>query len=385
MTTRAKAPRPTGTPAPRRRAFTIVEVLVVVVIIVALVLIAIPAFSSMLYSNNRIQAEENLKSALSLARDAAVRSAQGEDSAAVFFFEPGGQVRVVACLKVGVAEEQTNGTAPFNVTRREVFVPVEGAQPIALPKNWTVRGWATSGQVDGEWYEGADGVERYPQGLPAWVFPESDFFDRDLGDRGRDGTFRQTFMVRFEGGTGLVSTASPHAVLVVSPRPSARARSAPDDLRLDLSQDITRTVRRILADRVSPGLTTPAERQALLGVLSGDVVMAKPVPQLALVDESRLAAALGVRLDRVTGSLYRDEPFPRFVGEGAGGGGGGNNGAGTVTAERIRRWIEGDTNFNGQYGPADRADDPIAKVFVLDRFIGSAQAVALQPPQGVIP
>lgn len=363
-----------------RKAFTLVEMLVVITIIVILVIIAVPAFQAMLYSNNRIQAEEAFKGGLTLGRDSAIRGGQGQDALAVFLFEPGLGMRIVACQKVGVFSDTDRSSGAMGRTvQREVFVPIQSLQPVSMPRNWSVRGYAPAGWVDGGWYETQTGQVRYPQGQPAWVFPENAFFDANLATPATDGLNRQTFMVRFEGGSGRVSVSDPQAVLVVYPRESSRGRNSVNaDLRLDLSKDLIRTVRRIMSDRLAA--TSDVARRALIGEISGDCILAKPVTQLSLYDEAKLAGALGVRIDAATGCIYAAGTTPRFV----------ESDGQAITGRRIQQWIEGDTNFDGEYtaGLSQTTlpvDEPQARVFTLDRYLGTAQQVGLAVPQGVSP
>ena len=368
----------------RSAAFTLVEMLVVVTIIIILVLIAVPAFQAMIYSNGRIQAEEGLKAGLALGRDAAVRGGDGEDAAAVFIYEPGSGIKIVACRRVGTIEDiDLNRTGPERFVQRDVFVPISTFEPVSLPRIWTVRGYAGSGQIDAGWYEDAGGNPRYPVGAPSWVFPETGFFDTDFNNTAADGLNRQTFMVRFAGGTGAVTTASPEAALVVYPRDSRfnRLATISPDLRLDTSKDKVRTVRRIMADRIS--IASETQRRGLLGEVSGDCLLVKSVTQLALMDETKLASALGVRVSPVTNCIYEASKRPEFVVGTASGSGP------AVTAERINRWVQGDTSLDGIYTAGREQfpgiDEPLAKVFVLDRFLGSVQQVVLQPAPGYIP
>ena len=388
--TRPARTAPRGARPPWRSAFTLVEMLVVVTIIIIIILIAVPAFQAMLYSNSRIQAEEGMKTGLALGRDAAIRAGQGQDAAAVFIYEPGSGLKIVACQKIGTIEDiDLNRSGPAQFVQREVFVPVTAFEPVSLPRNWVVRGYATAGAVDASWYETSSGLTRYTQGASAWVFPETGFFDADLTGQASDAYNRQTFMVRFEGGTGAVSPAAPHAALVIYPRDSRLNRTAnpviatTPALRLDTAQDILRTAQRIMTDRLT--VTTEADRRKLLGEQSGDCILVKPVTQLALHDETRLAAALGIRINPVTGCIYAGGKSPLFVQPTTTGGS-----SQPVTGQRIGQWIEGDTNFDGQFvfgsETNGRIDEPQAKLYILNRFLGTARQIALQPGQnGVTP
>ncbi|MCW5766416.1 MAG: prepilin-type N-terminal cleavage/methylation domain-containing protein [Phycisphaeraceae bacterium] len=359
MTDRARAPR---------HAFTLVELLVVIAIIVLLIVLALPAFSSMVYSQQSSAAESRLASAVAAARDAAVRSGTGQDAAAVFFFEPGGNTTVIACLKVGTLLDRVGG----NDVLRDVFVPLDTVEPIELPRGWMVRAYAPQSALGvEEWYDAGGGPLRYPATGPAWVFPETGFYDLSAADAGRD---RQSFMIRFEGGTGSVLAGVPDPVLVVSPRPSDAQRPTSTNLewrRPDRASDLRRWAVRILTDRRN---LTDQERRAIIGGQSSDVVLARGTTMIALYDERRMAAALGVRTDPISGSLYEIDPgefdagrqgvVPRFV-TGIPG-----------NAASMSRWIEGYANPTA--ADATRADNPEARIFTIDRVLGVLRPVQVQ-------
>ena len=67
----------------RRLAFTLTELLVVIVIIVLILAIAVPAFTSIIYSQESSLAQTRLATAIRGARDAAVQSSGGAATAAV--------------------------------------------------------------------------------------------------------------------------------------------------------------------------------------------------------------------------------------------------------------------------------------------------------------
>src|SRR5690606_30124956 len=89
--------------------------------------------------------------------------------------------------------------------QREVFVRSERVEPITLPAGWAVSGRARANMIDQDWYEPSPGSggDRYPDtDRENWVYPETSFFDRSRPD---DGESRQTFMIRFAGGTGALT------------------------------------------------------------------------------------------------------------------------------------------------------------------------------------
>jgi hypothetical protein len=216
------------------------------------------------------------------------------------------------------------------------------------------------------------------------VFPETGFFDPNLSNAGRDGFNRQTFMVRFEAGTGRMTMSHTRSALVVSPRPSSENRGFGDAYRADIAPDLEQWVKRVLATTDLDGdprvsAADLAGRYALLGDGCGDTILVKAVSQIALHDDRALAGDLNVNVDRQTRTIYRmtqwdpatpgidpyRPQFPAFVQ--------GN----LVTSQNITRWIEGDTNHNGT--PLDAGDQPKARVFTIDRFSGQARPIALQP------
>lgn len=309
-----------------RRAFSMIEMVVVTLIITVLIVVALPAFSALIGVNAQAQAVEGVRSALTLARGAAVTSPSGRDTAAVFFFEPGGVVSVVACVRVGEFRDQSFESGSAVPVVREVFAPIVGPAVINLPRGFTVRGFVATGRLDDpsvsassrEWYRG----ERFGLTLNEgdWVFPETGFYKQNFDgglSSGDDGMDRSTFMVRYEAGTGRPRRGAASTVLVLAPRPSSTGRQdAPWDAhRLDLAESLERTFQRIADD----GAITEAERRQLIGTSSAsrrssDVVVAGPVTELAVMEEAALATGLGLRPDGFTGVLYRvfdDEPRNR--------------------------------------------------------------------------
>ena len=289
----------------RAGGFTLTELLVVISLIVLLLAVAVPAFSSMLYSNDRSLADNQLRIAMQNARDAAVRS-DGGDAAAVFLLPPNGKLRVVTCIRVGEINDRDNqGRSVI----RDVFVPVPLLQPIDLPKGWTVRGFAAPGAIVQDstgWYEGAHLIA----GEGNWVLPETGLFDSSVATSGRN---RQTFMVRFSAGTGAVAPRSAREVLVldIAPNQAFRAAGVWANYRLDQSTDVASMTRRILD--AGSGLSQ-ADQRALLGDESSDTVLCREVAQVSLQDERRVVSGLAGRgVNAATGTVYGRPGSPTAV------------------------------------------------------------------------
>jgi prepilin-type N-terminal cleavage/methylation domain-containing protein len=376
-----------------RRAFTITELLVVITLIVILVLIAVPSFSAMIYSSEESLAESQFRAALRAARDAAVRSNGAADGAAVFFFEPGGRLTILPCVKVGEMTDWVDSSAAnsgstdvADLTRREIFAAAPGFSAISLPKYWMVRGFApVNALLTQTWYESAHPPTNPPPptGTQAnsrdrqWVFPETAFFNIESRN---DGYERSTFMVRFRAGTGELVGASTAPALVFAPRSSSadRTTGAFATFRADRAEDPIRFVRQMLANGMPPaGGDSPAvARRRLIGRGSSDMVLARPVMQVALYNENRLADALGVRVDRTTDSLYAPPPLtnglpvftnylPAYIAV-----------TPAITLTRINQFIEGDTNADNT---VDADDKPEAKLFGIDRYSGALRRLEVQP------
>jgi prepilin-type N-terminal cleavage/methylation domain-containing protein len=345
-----------------RRGFTLVELLVVIGIFVLLLAIAVPAFSSIMRSSEESLAENSLKIGLSIARDAAARNPAGRDAAAVFFYDPETKhTSILAVTSVGVLLDTTLVPPPppisGNSITREVFVPVTGYEAVQLPRGWNVRGYAPPSTVDEDWYEDTYYNLR-TQGN--WLFPETDFLDVDRGD---DGQHRQTFMVRFEGGTGLVKSSDLSPVLVYSAVNGGQFRdsTAPwNTYRGDLAADTEKFVRSVMATPLST-LTLP-NRRKLVGNEASDTVLAKPVGQLAVYEEKRMLAALRIRPDPDTQTMYQDPeqmgtPMPAFVA----------SVSLPQTLNDVNGWIEGYDQAGGQ------AVDTDARIFGVQRYLGTLQ------------
>ncbi|HLO41865.1 MAG TPA: prepilin-type N-terminal cleavage/methylation domain-containing protein [Phycisphaerales bacterium] len=299
------------------RAFTLLELLVVIAIIGLLLAVTAPAVSSIIRSTEEASAKNQLDVAMSAARSAAITSEAGGDTAAVFFYRPGGRVWVGIFRKAG---ELKDVDMAGNQVVRDVFVPTS-QNPFSFPTGWMVRGLAPIGTLHDEngdrsgWYEQTLGNRKFEMtgtGGSAWwnwVYPETHFFNpkerTDDPAKGAQSTSsgacsRQTFMVRFEAGTGQVKTGDRRLALVIDPSPSNSFRTQlPYRLyRFNRGDDVGSVVRQILETREA-NLST-ADKRRLLGDQAVDTVLAQSVTELGLYREADLAAALGAA------SLNRD-------------------------------------------------------------------------------
>jgi prepilin-type N-terminal cleavage/methylation domain-containing protein len=367
----AAAPR-RGVVASVRRGFTLVEIIVVLTVISILVLLAVPAFTSLIASQEETAAEARLRAGVAVARDASIANALGEDTGAVFTYDPQGPIRIVAVTRIGSFIDTTLAVPAV----REVFVPIDGVEPVTLPGSWMVRAYAPVSAFDGEWYGvDASGTASvmYDNTTPNWVFPETGFFNHTVENDGRN---RQTFMIRFQGGTGQVVGSTPTAAVVLLPRPSDQNRTLPQDLWPNRASDFRRIGERLLKN---PSLDV--ELQTVLGGASSDVALVRPVQILALTDEVKLADAVGARLDRFSNSMYLIPPgnfatlalSPQFV-----------PAQGTQTAQFINRYIEGFDDLTPNGNAQLNAQRTGVKIFTIDRYGGElVRSVNFAPTTGL--
>ncbi len=382
-----------------RRGFTIIELLVVVTIITVVVLIALPRFTAMLYDQEERLAVDLLRAAMKTGRDTALRSAGDNDAAIVFFYRPasiqstvGGRLSMVPCVKVGtflddprrLSNSPVQNTTGVEGILREVFVAAESAEPMVLPRNWMVRGYAPPNTIEdpmnnaptapgADWYEAGTAGVRYLPAEGNWVFPETDFYNPTADRAGRN---RQSFMVRFKAGTGELVTTPIDPVIVIDVRPYYGGRDVNTTKRLFDAYDRAAFIEKLLRE-------AGVARQAILGrnnsnETASDRVLVRPVQHLALYDENKLAVALGVQLDRASGCLYRPPPAIQAANSPA-------NASDTpaflpgVDSIRINQWIEGDTNFSDRVEGADGRDEPLARLFSIDRYTGQLRQLEVQP------
>lgn len=294
------------------------ELLVVISLVVLLMAIAVPAVSSILRSTEQASARNQLDAALSTARSVAVTSESGQDTAAVFFFKPGGRLTIGVFRKAGEIQDVD---ANNNPTVRDIFVPT-GQQAFSLPPGWMVRGLAPIGTLHDPlsdpsgWYE-SESERQFEMGSGSgrpwwnWIFPETGFFDPKKAkdeSAGPGTSSRQTFMIRFESGTGMVKTGDRRMALVVEPSPSNAFRTQLPYryYRFNRGDDVATVVEQILKTRDSD--LSHTDKLKLLGDQASDTVLALGVTEIAMYREVDLAAALGARgLNRATGSLYGDD------------------------------------------------------------------------------
>ncbi len=259
-----------------------------------------------------------------------------------------------------------------------------------LPAGWSVRGYALSRMVDANWYERpttGGGAERYPTNEGSWVFPETGFFDHATQE---DAGARQTFMVRFEAGTGRAIAAGGQGAIVVLQRASGLERDqiAPANdpnnkdrwKRLDLATSARRWALRVIAAPAGgQGSLTPDERRRIIGDISGDTVLAKNVSSIAIYSEKRLADALGIRLNPITESVYFADADqqnsgqryqPRLIDPIA---------SDNAERRRINRWIEGwDLRADDRATAlTSRADTTTARVYFIPPVTGPLQPISL--------
>ncbi len=354
----------------RRRAFTLVELLVVITIFVLLLAIAVPSFSSLIYSSERAQAENQFVTGLTQARSAALTSESSGDTAAVFFFDNNGRLRIVTCVAVGSIPDGTN--VDGGPLMRDVFVPLANYPAVQLPRGWSVRGFAPVGAVDtgsdSGWYNQGKGSNRELSATTGnWVFPETAYFDPT---RGAEGDNRQTFMIRFQGGTGVLRSdvTTPAVVLDFSPSTSFRTGSPWSEYRFDSTDRPEVLVRRAVARAAADPTFRTGSLPKILGDLATDTVLTRAVSELALYDEKELAGAVGARgLNKATNSLY------------------GGTKANTVpTYPRIDQSLFG-SSFNASQlpqlindwilGVGEQTKPSDVRLYTIDRYSGQAREV----------
>lgn len=351
------------------RAFTLVELLVVITIFVLLLAIAVPSFSSLIYSSERAQAENQLVAGLNQARSAALTSESTGDSAAVFFFDNGGRLRIVTCVDVGDIPDQD---ASGNEVVRDVFVPVASYPVVQLPRGWSVRGFAPVGTVDlgsgSGWYDKTKGSNReFSSTTGNWVFPETAYYDPTKGNEGRD---RQTFMIRFQGGTGVLrgDVTVPAVVLDFSPATLFRNSAPWSDYRFDSTDRPEVLVRRAVARAAADATFKSSSLPKVLGDAATDTVLTRAITELALYDENELAGAIGARgVNNATNSIYggtkaNSVPTEPRIDQSLFG----SSFDAAMVPQRINDWILG-------VGEDTKPSD--VRLYTIDRYSGQAREV----------
>lgn len=322
----------------RARGFSLVELLVIISIMAVLAAAGIPAIRNMIYTSTGSMAESQLRFGLQAARDLAIRS-EGGDTAAVFVYEPGGRMQIIPMVYVGRILDTSDPRNPLPAAPglatayRDVFAPTALAEPMQLPSGWMIRGFAPPGSIfapganntgsnvpsNGWYYENAPvGNRRINLGTDNisgqankgnWIFPENGFFDPARTNSGENR--RNTFMIRFQAGSGRIIAASVTPAIVLLPRntidwndPAARpvlstATTPGDWRRPDYADNLPGWARSVI------GMSNSADISAMIGCRSVDVAQACNVNLLALYDEQRMAQTIGARgLNKVTGSIY---------------------------------------------------------------------------------
>jgi prepilin-type N-terminal cleavage/methylation domain-containing protein len=435
------------------RGFTLIELIAVVTLLLVVLGIAVPAFTGMINASQRSLAENSLRAGVTIARDLAVLN--GQDSGLLFVRESNGRTRLIPVVRVGTLRDAVrnqngntnfdpNDTLNFPTVERDVFAAVDYSSPMQLPKGWAVAGYADAGTIDrvisiggpsgtvmDGWYDseayGDDGMNLVTGATPDpvrdaghWLLPESDLYEKFMQGPGAtppsgasfqsqvsgadlERTPRQSFMLRFESGTGLLQRGGRPA-LVLDPRPSSLGRGeftgAARWLRADRIDDAQAWLNRVLttADVNSDGVvdaTDPSYRLWAAGNFSNDTVLAGTVSRLAIFEEDKLTGGLGASgLNRETGSLYlpiAEEgriafDMSLFA-----------DSAVITDPEDVRlgitRWIQGDTNFvevgfansdtdgdGSIYGDAETAnasaDQPVARIYFVHPGTGELTEVA---------
>lgn len=386
---------------PRRGiGFTLTELLVVITLLAIIVAVGLPSFGAMMNGSNRTLAIGQVKAALASARDAAIRSTDS-DSAAVFFFEPGGRVTIVPCVQVGTMEDvdpAAPGRYPSVSVRRDVFTRVTVNEPVQLPQGWMIRGYAGAEMLDAPgndsgWYPALNG-RFYDRRVGCWVFPETSFYDLDADSDSASGpgteALRQTFMVRFEHGTGNLVANRGIPAIVLSPRPSdqatgggvSRLAGTPAQTewrRVDRTSNAAMWAKRLLSRRVLPsgssgnGVVTAADLAGLVGNQSGDTVLAGSVDLIAVYDERSLASSLGARgVNRQSGCLYSwpaagasPSWYPPTIDSALFSG----NQSAQAIGQNIDAWMVGKLVLNGRQVESD------AVIYGFDRYTGQPREV----------
>ncbi|MEM8757970.1 MAG: prepilin-type N-terminal cleavage/methylation domain-containing protein [Planctomycetota bacterium] len=362
--------------APRRRGYSLLELLVVVVIAALLIGIAIPAFSAIVSSSRRSLAESKLQQAMYAARDAAAASVGGGDAAAVFLWDPDVGVQAIICRQVGTISDETDGE---RVTR-DVFVPASGFEPLQLPPNYGVRGFAVTTVFENGWYESLEDATGDPG---YWVFPETHAYPVTGGSM-EPGIARQTFMVRFNAGTGTLSRDSRQAVVIAPVADEDFANWAGPQLGMAgiddtvlTTDDVELWTRRVVSSRAAALIgdqSQPLQDRDLRGIVLGDrsphSVLASSVGEVALYLDREFSGGIGAQgVNRRTGNVYlpAGPTVTEALVDGALFGGDAGEARDPLEATRLgSRWIEGrltEADLGGR-----EPLEPTARIFAINPY-----------------
>jgi len=300
---------------------------------------------------------------------------------------------------------------------------VPGAATQQLADGMGVRGWVrpyAMSQTGGDgafaepfWYDselyGGNKPDEVAKQEGNWVAPESGYFDVNdsggfFGDEDEKQTPRQSFMMRFEGGSGRLDRSRPPA-LVVDARPVFRSASdysvmpvttgenavPPDWWRVEQAESVRAWARRVITVNTTNywGSDTADDialrRSELVGLYSNDTVICGTVGRLAMYRDRALALGIGASgVNQRTGTLYApfdpDDPGIRLDTDGVleTRRGGLETDLPTIR-EDINRWVNGDTNLSGEIAFGDAAvddendfgvDQPRAEIFVIEPSTG---------------
>lgn len=139
--------------------------------------IAVPAFTTLIAGSERTLSENQLRVGITAGRDAAIRS-DGGDGGVLFVNQTGpdgaGRIVMIPIVQVATIDDlvNENGSPSSSIVKCDVFAPIANAQAVAMPRGWSIRGYAPPGTInDGDntngWFEWLGARS----GEGNWVFP----------------------------------------------------------------------------------------------------------------------------------------------------------------------------------------------------------------------